>query len=181
LTAILTERTVLIFVDIPLAILAAFLLLTRPRWMRRERQRVLKLAGMHDFEQDPAVLPWLACRECGTWPQHHVHTGDRQKCPCDECGKWNGTKDSARRSGMTRTPFAERLRLYTEARSAGEEPRNAAVAAGVDPSVHGLRYERWYQAQLAEAKGDEPPPPLSPELAASRRRSAARTRLDGSW
>jgi hypothetical protein len=82
---------------------------------------------------------------------------------------------------MTRTPFADRLIRYSGARDAGEGPVNAAIAAGVDPGMHGLRYERWYQAQLAEAKGEDPPPPLSPELAASRRRSAARTRLDGSW
>jgi hypothetical protein len=82
---------------------------------------------------------------------------------------------------MTRTPFAERLRRYTEARDAGEGPTNAAIAAGVDPGMHALCYERWYQAQLAEARGDEPPPPLAAELADQRRRSAVRTRLAGSW
>ena len=95
MTAIFTERTVLIFIDIPLAILAAFLFFTRPRWMRRERKRQLELAGMHEFSQDlDGLAAMCTCKESYS---HHVHTGDRYSCPCPECTKWNGTKDSARR------------------------------------------------------------------------------------
>jgi hypothetical protein len=66
---------------------------------RKDREMQLALAGMHEFEQDPANPLSAACtaRSCGLWLEHHVHTGDRPNCSCGECTRWNGAgKFSAR-------------------------------------------------------------------------------------
>jgi hypothetical protein len=67
------------------------------RWQsRKDREMQLALAGMHEFAADPSTQPFraLTCT-CGEVWNHHVHTGDKPKCPCEDCGKWNGTQISA--------------------------------------------------------------------------------------
>jgi hypothetical protein len=80
-------------------ILAAAVYHAIRRWQsRKDREMQLALADMHEFAPDPSTQPFqaLTCT-CGQVWNHHVHTGDRQKCPCDECGTWNGAgKFSAR-------------------------------------------------------------------------------------
>lgn len=39
---------------------------------------------IHPFEQRSDVTSVRVCH-CGKWPDHHVHTGARALCACDEC------------------------------------------------------------------------------------------------
>jgi len=39
----------------------------------------------HEFRADPLAWPWIHICWCGKWPLHHIHTGNRPACTCDEC------------------------------------------------------------------------------------------------
>lgn len=46
-------------------------------------QRKCKVIVPHPFKQVPDVNVRVCA--CTKWPDHHIHTGDRAACTCDEC------------------------------------------------------------------------------------------------
>lgn len=51
----------------------------------REYVETLARGQKHRYRQIPGARVRVC--ECGQWPDHHLHTGDRQTCNCDECRK----------------------------------------------------------------------------------------------
>jgi hypothetical protein len=54
-------------------------------------------APIHAYVQDR--LAHVRVCVCGKWPDHHVHTGDRMGCTCDECQELRTLHMHARISG----------------------------------------------------------------------------------
>lgn len=55
-----------------------------PSWDAARWRALAALDDMtHPYEQTPEA-DVRVCR-CGKWPDHHVHTGDRAACSCDDC------------------------------------------------------------------------------------------------
>lgn len=104
----------------------------------------------HAFAQVPGVSV-LVCT-CGKWPLHHVHTGDRRTCTCDECralstaaakscGPQNHCPDcvldqeeECHRCGLTRAEIGAEFIAWLDSTDDDDESRSEKVEA--DPAPH---------------------------------------------